>query len=268
MSRRGRTVRRPETLALCYHAISESWTAGLVVSPSMLERQLSGLLNLGYVGVTFRQAISEPPARKTLAVTFDDAYRSVIERAWPILRKLEIPATVFVPTKFIGTERPMSWPGISHWADGSHAAELIPMSWDEVGRLAEDGWEIGSHTRTHPRLSELDPATLLEELEGSRAECESRLGLPCTSLAYPYGEYSPAVVEAASRAGYAAAGTLARQVQRPEPLAWPRVGIYHGDGERRFRVKVSPTMRRVRASRAWRARLLLRHRDEELSVDG
>ena len=258
MSARG--VRDADALALCYHGVSESWTAAISVRPESLERQLSALLRLGYVATTFRRAVEDPPAARTLAVTFDDAYRSVIELAWPILGKLRIPATVFVPTAFVDSERPMSWPGISEWADGTSARELVPMSWDEIGRLADAGWEIGSHTRTHPRLSEIDRDSLVDELEGSRADCEERLGAPCVSLAYPYGEYNPGVIEAAGDAGYAVAGTLARHVQAPTPLAWPRVGIYHGDGGRRFNVKVSRTMRRLRASRAWRARLLLRGR--------
>jgi peptidoglycan/xylan/chitin deacetylase (PgdA/CDA1 family) len=249
-----------QPLALCYHAVSESWSADISVSPDNLTRQLSRLLDRGYVGVTFRQAVEDPPSSRTLAVTFDDAYRSVIELAWPILRRLGIPATVFVPTAFAGTERPMSWPGIEAWADGPDADELTPMSWDELGRLHADGWEIGSHTRTHPRLSELDPESLREELGGSRADCEARLGGPCTSLAYPYGDYNATVVEATARAGYSAAGTLARHVQEATPLAWPRVGIYRGDGDRRFQIQVTTTMRRLRASRAWRARLALRHR--------
>jgi peptidoglycan/xylan/chitin deacetylase (PgdA/CDA1 family) len=265
MSSPERTARGAETIALCYHAVSESWSARISVSPDSLERQLSRLLDRGFIGVTFHDAIASPPAPRTLAVTFDDAYRSVIRLAWPILRKLGIRATVFVPTAFPGAERPMSWPGIEAWAKGPYAQELIPMSWDELGQLRDDGWEIGSHTRTHPRLSELDRESLLEQLERSRADCEARLGTPCRSLAYPYGEYNAAVVEAAARAGYSAAGTLARHVQRPTPLAWPRVGIYHGDGDRRFEVKVSSTMRRLRASRAWRARLLLRGRGGEIA---
>ena len=40
----------------------------------------------------------------------------------------------------------------SQWLDSPHAGELTPMSWDELGELSELGWELGSHTRTHPRL--------------------------------------------------------------------------------------------------------------------
>ena len=80
---------------------------------------------------------------------------------------------------------------------------------------------------------------------------EERLGRPCTTLAYPYGDYDERVVAAAGAAGYAAAGTLPARLHGVRELAWPRVGIYHVDDERRFRMKVSRTMRRLRGSRFW-----------------
>jgi peptidoglycan/xylan/chitin deacetylase (PgdA/CDA1 family) len=125
------------------------------------------------------------------------------------------------------------------------------MSWDQLGELAEAGWEIGSHTRTHPHLTTLDDETLREELVRSREEVEQRLGRACPTLAYPYGDHDERVVQAAGAAGYTAAGTLPGRLPRPRPLAWPRVGVYRGDDERRFRLKVSRGMRRLRGSRLW-----------------
>lgn len=245
-------------VVLCYHALSESWQAPIAVTPRALERQLSRLLATGYAPATFTQAIVAPRPGRTLVVTFDDAYRSVMEHAFPVLSRLGIPGTVFAPTSFIGSERPMSWDGISQWAAGAYGRELVPMSWPELGRLAESGWEVGSHTRTHRRLPGLNAAALREELEGSRLDCEARIGSQCTSLAYPFGRYDRTTVEAAEAAGYRVACALARYVQQPVPMAWPRVGVYRGDGDLRFRIKVSPVMRRLRTARAWQARGWLR----------
>src|SRR5215210_3808504 len=99
-----------DVLILCYHAVSRTWPADLSVTPEQLERQLGRLVARGYRGATFTEALARPVRGKVLAVTFDDAYRSVLERAFPILSDLRLPATVFVPTDFAGTERPMSWP--------------------------------------------------------------------------------------------------------------------------------------------------------------
>ena len=119
--------------------------------------------------------------------------------------------------------------------------------------LADHGWEIGSHTCSHPRLPELDDRALDDELAGSRADCEAGLGRPCDTLAYPYGAVDGRVVEAAGRAGYRLAVSLPRRLHAPRALCWPRVGVYHVDGESewRWRMKVSPAARRLRASGAW-----------------
>ncbi|HET6830680.1 MAG TPA: polysaccharide deacetylase family protein [Solirubrobacterales bacterium] len=247
-----------DVLALCYHAVSDDWPAGFAVPAGHIERQVGSLLERGYVGTTFSTAISSPPADRTFAVTFDDAYRSVYELARPVLASLGVPATVFVPTALVGSERPMAWPGTDQWLGTPHEDELTPMSWDELGELTELGWELGSHSRTHPRLPTLAPATLQEELEGSRADLEERTGAPCGSIAYPYGDYDAGVVAASRRAGFTAGGALAGRVRKPGAMLWPRVGVYGKDGAARFRIKASPAMRRLRATHLWRARFLLR----------
>jgi peptidoglycan/xylan/chitin deacetylase (PgdA/CDA1 family) len=235
-----------DVLVLCYHAVSEHWPASLANTPEQLRSQLELLVRRGYRGATFTEAVTAPPAGRTVIVTFDDAYRSVLDAAYPILRSLELPGTVFAVTDFAERGGRMSWPGIAHWADGRHAPELEGMTWPQLDALASDGWEVGSHTCTHPRLTELDDTALIAELRRSRDACERRLGRPCRSLAYPYGAVDPRVVEAARAAGYEAAGALPARLHRATSLEWPRVGVYRPDSLRRFRLKVSPAVRRAR----------------------
>ena len=240
-----------DVLTLCYHAVAERWPAALSVTPKNFERQIKLLVDRGYRGATFTAAVTRPPAPKTLVITFDDSYRSVIRRALPILAPFGIPATVFTVTSFAGAERPMTWPGIDKWLGGEFEAELAPMSWEELDELAAAGWEVGSHTVTHPRLTTLGDEKLREELTRSRQTCEDRLGRECTSMAFPYGNYDDRIVAAARDAGYTAAATLSVRLPQGEPLRWPRVGIYHRDDMNRFRAKISPAVRRLRATRAW-----------------
>lgn len=249
-----------DVLALCFHAVSRDWPAGFSVPAEQIERHVAGLLDRGYVGATFRDAVLDPPGERTLAVTFDDAYRSVYDNARPVLESLGVPATVFVPTALVGSERPMAWPGTDRWLGSPYEGELMPMSWDELGELAELGWELGSHTRTHPRLPTIPAEALREELEGSRSDLEQRIGISCETIAYPYGDYDAAVVAASRQAGFKAGGALAGRVRKPQAMLWPRVGIYGKDGAVRFRIKASPAIRRLRASHLWRARFLLRRR--------
>jgi peptidoglycan/xylan/chitin deacetylase (PgdA/CDA1 family) len=242
-----------DVMVLCYHAVSPTWTADLSVSPDTLEAQLSTLVRRGWRGATFREAVLEPPWPRTLVVAFDDAFLSVSQRAYPILSKLGLCGTLFAPTAFLSRRQPLLWQGIEHWLQSPASAELTGMSWEDVRALASDGWEVGSHTRTHPRLTELDDYALRVELEGSRRECEAELGVPCLTLAYPYGAVDDRVARFAAQAGYAAACSLSSSLQPTGPHRWPRVGIYHGDRPWRFNLKVNPAMRRVRASRLWPA---------------
>jgi peptidoglycan/xylan/chitin deacetylase (PgdA/CDA1 family) len=192
--------------------------------------------------------VTAPSAPKTLAVTFDDGYRSVLEGALPVLQSLGVPATLFVPTAWVGVPGPMTWPGIDRWVGGPWDHELRPLAWEELRALADAGWEIGSHSRSHPRLTGLDDAQLTAELTESRSECERALGRPCTSIAYPYGDVDARVVAAAARAGYRAGAGLPMRPHTPRPLDWPRLGVSREDSSARFRRQSSPIVRRLLAS--------------------
>ena len=88
-----------------------------------------------------------------------------------------------------------------------------PLTWEGAARLLELGHEVGSHTRSHPNLAALGERELDEELAGSREELERRLGAAVLHLSVPYGDaarFTPAVAEAARRAGYASCSTAIR----------------------------------------------------------
>jgi peptidoglycan/xylan/chitin deacetylase (PgdA/CDA1 family) len=236
-------------IVLCYHALSADWQAALSTTPERFESQIELLVRRGYRGATFSQVVSGGGRERLLAVTFDDAYRSVLELARPILDRLGVPATVFAPTDGVDAAAPLCWPGIDRWLGGPHERELLPMSWPELQMLADAGWEIGSHTATHPHLTELDDATLQAELTRSKAACERGLQRPCPSIAYPYGDVDARVVAATAAAGYESAAALPSRLDMRGELEWPRIGVYHADDERRFRLKVSPSIRRLRTFR-------------------
>jgi peptidoglycan/xylan/chitin deacetylase (PgdA/CDA1 family) len=245
------TVNDP--IVLCYHALSSTWEASMSTTPERFERQIALLARRGYRGTTFTRALDSRAGERLAVITFDDAYRSVLELARPILDRFEMPATVFVPTAGVEAGRPLCWAGIDHWSGGPHESELTPMSWEDLRTLAGAGWEIGSHTVTHPHLTAVDDATLEQELKRSKADCEAHVNAPCTSLAYPYGDVDARVVGAAERAGYVAGAALPRRLAQRSRLAWPRIGIYRIDDDVRFRLKVSPWIVRLRRRPVWDA---------------
>ena len=106
------------SIVLCYHAISPSWEADLSVTPERLERQVGLLLKRGYRAARFTDVVHSPAGEKVVAITFDDAFRSVIQLALPILQRFGAPGTVFVPTDYIGAEAPLQLPGLDRWLEG------------------------------------------------------------------------------------------------------------------------------------------------------
>ena len=100
------------------------------------------------------------------------------------------------------------------------------MSWPEVERLRDAGWEIGSHTRSHPKLSDL-AGQLATEL-ADRGGAASSSSAPCASIAYPYGDLDDAVMEASRAAGYSAAGALPDGGRRGTPSLAEDRGLQGG----------------------------------------
>ena len=228
-------------LLLAYHAVG---AGPLAVPERALRTQLALLRRRGYVGLTAaeaerrRQDETLPP--RTVAVTFDDGFHSVL-RAKPILDEVGFPATVFVVTSFVESGEPLRWPGLEQSEES--------LGWSELELLREAGWEVGSHTATHPLLSDLDDAELERELADSRAAIHDRLG-SCETLAYPYGRADERTTAAAARAGYLAAFTLGRAHRPDEPLRRPRLGLRDVDRGLRLRLRLSTGAALTRQSRA------------------
>ena len=216
-----------DLLVLGYHGISNACASPMTVSPAALRRHVATWLDRGYVVTTFNRALHEPSALPRLAVTFDDGERNVLEHAFAVLSEFAVPGTVFVPAGIVG-------------GPGS-------LQWDELAWLADAGWEVGSHSFSHPHLTRIDDDALDHELQGSRDAIEQRLDRPCRSIAYPYGACDERVRAAAARAGYTAGCTTGGTL-RGGPLGWPRVGVYGSDGSVLFGLKTSRLGRSIRGT--------------------
>jgi peptidoglycan/xylan/chitin deacetylase (PgdA/CDA1 family) len=244
-----------EVLVLCYHAVSDTWPSPAAISTSALDAQLRFLLRRGYRPLPLSAALDRDAPRRALAVTFDDAYASILEAGLPILERLGVPGTVFVPTGPASAGGRMTWSELAQWVGSEHESELRCMTWEELRRLSERGWEVGSHTCSHPHLTEIGEDRARAELRDSRAACEEELQRPCTALAYPFGSYDATVKELAAAAGYRTAVTLderiAASLRGRGRLEVPREAIYRSTGWVAFAAKTSRLVRRVRVSKAY-----------------
>lgn len=255
-----------DLLILCYHAVSPSWHSFLAVAPERLREQVGLLLRRGYRPLTLSDAVAPGAAGKRLVVSFDDGYRSILARGLPVLRELGVPATAFIQTDL--ADQAGRFAALPEPEMPADPAELDTMSWDEVRELAEAGWEIGSHTRSHPHLEQIPRERAAAELRESRQRCEEELRRECRTIAYPFGTYDAGVIELAAEAGYTAAVTLESRMFEPivdrSLLDLPREGVFNRTRMPKFLANTSPTIRRLRRSpryaRIARGRLASSHR--------
>jgi peptidoglycan/xylan/chitin deacetylase (PgdA/CDA1 family) len=185
-------------------------------------------------------------AANVVALTFDDAFESIREYAVPILRRYKITAAICVPAGHFSAVPP--WMVL----DGcSNETERV-MTEQQVAALHRDGFEIFSHTLSHPVLTEIADAQLDMELSGSKKRLEQIIGQEVIAVTYPYGSYDSRVCDAAKRAGYKIAFTTE-----------PRVIYKVSDLFKIGRFKISPDDDlmdlRLRISGAYQAVLLLRY---------
>lgn len=215
---------RPSAI-LMYHSLDETGSP-VSITPATFRTQLRILAGQGIPVVPLSQAAAKPGS---VAITFDDAFRSFGESALPELARHGIPATVFAVSGYCG--RNNAWPG------QPPGIPVLPlMSWNELRDARSAGVEIGAHTVTHPRLDRISETAARHEIEDSAREIEDRLGVAVHSFAYPYGACSKAVrgnVE--SRFECAVSTELDYAAPASDPHWLPRVDAYYFQSEALFR---------------------------------
>jgi peptidoglycan/xylan/chitin deacetylase (PgdA/CDA1 family) len=165
-----------------------------------------------------------------VAITFDDAYRSVIEHALPVLRELGFPAAVFVPTKWIGARR--GWNGHPHTA-------LDLMSAEELAQLEESGVAVESHGHAHIDYARSEPAVVAADVRTSVERLAELLGRPPRYLAYPYGRATEAAAAEAARLGLRAGFALDRPQEISGDFALKRIFVVPSDARPLFALKTT-----------------------------
>ncbi|UYB71011.1 polysaccharide deacetylase family protein [Aeromonas veronii] len=225
------TLRR-EMPVIMYHRFieqdSEKGVHGTWMPITMFEKHLRLMKWLGYETLTFRDLADKgfihrlQYGKKYLMITADDGYQDNLTRMLPLLEKYGYKAVVYVVTG----------EGYNRW-DVEHPTnpdtKVSLMSGEQVKALAASGHvEIGGHTLTHPRLSQLTAEQQVHEIQENKRQLEALLGHPLLSFAYPYGDINDSAKEQAIAAGYrfAVATNSGPKAMHQDPFQIRRIAIF------------------------------------------
>jgi peptidoglycan/xylan/chitin deacetylase (PgdA/CDA1 family) len=152
-------------------------------------------------------------------LSFDDGFRNVFTNAIPILKKHAVPAIIFVPSSLVEADWESTYRYCMETTKYRSVIEMI--TWDDLRKTIALGYEVGSHTKTHARFSNIsnDPILLRDEIIGSKKDIENQLGIECKYISWPYGNRKDAddvSLAFTKEAGYKACFGAFRGTIRPE----------------------------------------------------
>ena len=201
---------------LMYHHIDYAPSkSNLYVSPEIFERQMEFLKVHGYHVVPLESLVRDVKAKKkipgkTVAITFDDGFVDNMKYAFPILKKMDFPATIFMITENINKED--------------------SLSEEDLRVLDDEGVTIGSHTVTHAYLPHTTSPELINEIFDSKKRLEEVLGHPISLFSYPAGGFTDEAKGLVEKAGYSGAVTTNHGNQKNDVYALHRVKISESNG--------------------------------------
>ncbi len=191
----------------------------LFVTSSRFARQMRALKFLGYTGCSIGDLapyLRGEKIGKVVGISFDDGYRNIHRNALPVLVECGFTATTYFVSQQIG--------GSNAWDTGHMPCEPC-MSHQDLLEWSRMGQEVGGHTRTHPRLTDLSAAEARNEIVGCRRDLQEMTGQAVEAFSYPFGSHDDTVVRIAEEAGYTTATTTkrSRTIGFDDPFRLPRL---------------------------------------------
>jgi len=178
---------------------------------------------------------AQADARYTVAITFDDAFVSVLENAVPVLKRHGLSAGIFVPTGNLGQSPRWEMP------ENCPDKNEIVMNRDQLAELADDNISIFSHSVSHPIFTLVDNDMLKNELEQSKNTLEEILGYEIVGISYPHGAHDDRVCRLVMEVGYKLGFTTEPTMvdNNADPLKIGRFSVSPSDSLLKFRLKVN-----------------------------
>ncbi len=252
---------------LMYHRICEQPRGAVAptwnVRPRRFRAQLESLLARGFQAWALRKALAwhqagQPIPPKVFVVTFDDVYANVYRNAFPVLQELAIPATLFLATGYLDSDKPFPFDGWSCRNSSRASTDAWkPVTSAQCDEMLSGGLvELGTHTHTHADFRGR-PDELRRDLAISQDLLRTRFGIREPSFAFPFGfgcrkHDGAELSEAAEEAGVCCALTTNDELVQPgdDPFNWGRFAALETDTAASLAAKLDG--RYSLARQAWR----------------
>lgn len=186
---------------LMYHSIdnidSEIDNMGLAVPPATFRMQMLYLKENGFNVIGLSELADKvkgriPIAARSVAITFDDGYESILTNALPILKEFNFKSTLFANVYLLEKK----FTADSYWHNWA------ALDWEGLKKTARGGISIGSHAMTHRSLKGLSRGELADEIGRSKKMIESNLNQEVRFFSYPHGGYDDTVKKAVEEGGF------------------------------------------------------------------
>lgn len=189
----GGKVKASDVPVLNYHKVDD-YNHALSILPSEFEEQIKYLYENGYHTITPDDLINHlkygsPLPSRPILITFDDGYLDNYLNAYPVLKKYNFTATIFIVTDLVGKDPRF-------------------MTWEQVREMQDSGFVFGSHTVHHVAMTSIPIEQVENELIQSRDEISRNLGNVPRYFAYPTGAYNLEIEKIVRNTGYTAAFTI------------------------------------------------------------
>ncbi|SHE36090.1 polysaccharide deacetylase family protein [Clostridium fallax] len=188
----GNELSEKEVLILFYHSVEDGKNDGSM-PPKKLDKQFLYLKKHGYNTLTMEEYYNyvksnKPLPKKSVMLTFDDGYSNNYTNLFPLLKKYNFTATIYVATSHV---------------DKNPAY----LNSEQIKEMSDYGILIGSHTVTHPHLSKLSKEEQRNEMLESKDMLEKITGKPVEHFCYPYGDYNQDSIDSLRELGFKTAVT-------------------------------------------------------------